>query len=103
MGISLPLVEETLTRIYNNLYGQEVAYDMDVDELKKRGEEWDSVEKISYMFRYAADELAEFSERDNPDYSLLSELIENVESCPEGDYPKYQQWYDGNGKPVDFM
>ena len=102
MGISFPIDEESLCRIYNNFYGQEVSFAMEAEEIKGLGGEWTSIESISNMFAEAADELSEFDESDNPDYELLSKQIEKVIIGPEEEYPPYRQWHSKDGKATDF-
>lgn len=101
MGISLLLEEETLYRIYQEFYDHEATYAMEADDLMRSGGEWEPIENIAGLFAGAADELFDFEEKDDPDYALLSELVEKAESCPEGDYPRFFKSYSEDGKPAD--
>ena len=102
MGITLPLDDESIHKIYKNFYGQEVSYAMEAEEIKNKGREWEQTENISNMFANAADELADFANRDNPDYKLLSQRINEIVLDPSDDWPEYHQWYTKEGTPTDF-
>ena len=102
MGISFPVDEGSLYRIYNNFYGEEVSFAMEAEEIKGLGGEWESIENISNMFANAADELSAFDESDNPDYEQLSKQIEEIVLDPNEEYPPYRQWYTKDGKTTDF-
>ena len=102
MGIALPLDEESLYRIYNNFFGQEVSYAKEAEEIKNNGGPWESIEDIANRFANAADELSEFADRDAPDYALLSQLVDECILDSVEEYPEYHQWYTEDGKPTDF-
>jgi len=87
MGISLPLDEASLLRINQSFFAQEGSYAMEAEDLKNRGEEWERAEGISNIFADAVDEISSFADGKDPDYVLLSELVENTAECPNGDYP----------------
>ena len=88
MGISLPLNGETLCIIYKTFYGQEVSFAMEAEEIKKQNGDWESAEELSCMFAEAADELSDFDEDEDPDYDLLSEMIDKVVIEPDDVFPK---------------
>ena len=50
MGVELPADEESVSRICQNFYGQEVSYAMEAEEIRNRGGEWETAENISSMF-----------------------------------------------------
>ena len=102
MGVKLPVDEESVSRICQNFYGQEVSYAMEAEEIRNRGGEWETAENISSMFARAADELSDLAEGKDPNYGLLSRLIEETAIDPGKHFPEYRQWYDKNGRPVGY-
>ncbi len=89
MDISLPLNSDSLCTIYDDFYGQEVNYAMEAEEAKQQKGEWMAIEDKSSIFAKAADELSDFDESDNPDYRLLSKMINEVTIGPDGAIPEF--------------
>ena len=89
MGITFPLTGESLYMIYDNFYQQEVSYAMEAEEVKQKKGDWMIIEEKSNIFAKAADELADFDEKDDPDYRLLSEMICEITIDPDDVIPEY--------------